>query len=126
MASIITLRYALRPMGSWWPNGTVCIPQRVSAISNYQNPRFHPTTGPAARGPNDIARRRLQPCAFVSRDRYCGSLPAALFVALYLYDTAVLLSTFESTTPPVVLLVDPRYNEFVQFVTVHVLDDPNV
>ena len=48
-AFIITPRYALRPMDSWWPNGIVFPPQPKSAILDYQRPSRRQTSGRVAR-----------------------------------------------------------------------------
>ena len=86
--------YVWRPMGSWWPNGTVFPPRRVSAISNYPWRNSRPTTGRGARlrpeRHNDITLHRSRACGFVLRASCCGSLLAALFAASYVYNTVVL------------------------------------
>jgi len=84
-AFTITPRCASRPMGSWWPSGTVFPPQRLAVLSHYQSRRSRPTSGPEVRrvrperhNPYSIATLRMRIARHLLRQLprcpFCGVL----------------------------------------------------
>ena len=84
VAFTITLPSVLRPMGSWWPNGTVFPPRRTLAISGYPGRNSRVPTGRGARlrperhNPVSIASLRIRIAHFLLRQLarcpFCGVL----------------------------------------------------
>jgi len=63
VAFTITLPSALRPMGSWWPNGAVFPPLPVPANWNYPKPNCH---GNSTLGARPVRVERHNPWSIAS------------------------------------------------------------
>jgi hypothetical protein len=89
---IITLPSVLRPMGSWWPNGTVFPPPLVPVDWDYPSPKCRPSSALGDRrvrlerhSPRSIATLRQTISRILLRQ-----LSSCPFVELHIYNTVVL------------------------------------